>query len=237
MENGSMILYSNSCSYGVMSTGKTYSDFIAEKLNCEVVNSGLPGCCNDRIVRTSVRDLLELKSKQTDIFALISFTSLYRFEFWNNEKPAIENDGHFRSLQLSSLNKNNYNSPIDNILIEKYASSWFQLYDDEAQICNLFSKIVLLTNFLKNNNIGYLIWFGPMNYKTVDYTTPFIKTFYQDIFNNKNIINFDQFSFSHYCSVTKGHVPYDSEKYGIYGHHCELAHKDFANYLLENYIK
>ena len=42
------------------------------------------------------------------------------------------------------------------------------------------------------------------------------------------------FSFSKYCSIIKGHTPYDSNRYGIYGHHSEQAHRDFAEYLLEN---
>lgn len=232
-----MIVYSNSCSYGVLSTGKTYSDFIGDKLNSKVINAGMPGCCNERIFRTSTRDLLELKENNEKILALISLSSFYRSEIWYDNIPALNNDGHFKSFQVNNLNNDNsHRSKLPTIEAEMYAKNWFLLHNDEAESSNLFYKLNLFTTFLEHKDIQYLIWAGPMTLKQVDFGTPFIKPFYKHIANNKNIINLYDFSFSKYCSIIKKHEPYDSDQFGIYGHHAEQAHEDFAEYLLEAYL-
>lgn len=226
-----MILYANSCSYGVLSTGKTYVDFIGEQINTnQIINAGLAGSCNTRILRTSTRDLLELKESDSDndIVACISLGALYRSELWDETKPAIKNDGHFRSFQISSIDKNKFDPP--NKL--NYAKEWFKTYNDEAEITNTYFLLNLFISFLETNNIRYLIWAGAMNYKPVDVTTPFLATLYNTVNKNPRVLNLFDFSFSNYCSIIKGHIPYDHDQYGIYGHHSEEAHRDFAEFIL-----
>ena len=220
-----MILYSNSDSYGVLSTGKRYSDFIGEKLNIKVINNGLGGCCNTRILRTSVRDLLELKKQNKEVLAIIGLTHPNRTEYWSN--TAIGNDGHFKSIQA-----NNYLTGD----IKKFSDAYNRLYNDEAVTINLLLELIMFTSFLKLNKIKYLIWNGSKNMKPVDFSTPFIKNFYEEIQNDSSIIDLFDFSFSKYCSIIKGYIPYDYNLYKLDGHHAEIAHKDFADYLLENYL-
>ena len=87
-----MILYANSDSYGILSTGKVYAEFIAEAISADrLINSGLSGSCNQRIIRTTIRDCLTLKKENKDIFALISIAQPNRFEYWG--EVAVNNDG------------------------------------------------------------------------------------------------------------------------------------------------
>ena len=56
-----MIVYVNGCSYATVSDGKRYSEFLAESLGATAVNAAVSGSCNNRILRSSQRDLINLK--------------------------------------------------------------------------------------------------------------------------------------------------------------------------------
>lgn len=221
-----MILYANSDSYGVSSTGKTYVDFIGKKLNTtHVVNNGLSGSCNRRIIRTSIRDLLSLKKQDKNIVAIIGLAHTNRFEYWG--KTVTGNDGHFKSVHPAGI------VPEE---AKKLQQGHIETYNDEASNTNLFVDIILLTSFFKTNNIKYLIWQGSQTLKTSDFAAPFINSFYDQVQLDSNVLDMFDFSFSKYCSIIKGYTPYDKHLYGIHGHHAEPAHQDFAEHLLENYL-
>lgn len=232
-----MIIYSNSDSFGVVSTGKVYSEFIAEHLNARLINRGLPGSCNTRIFRTTVRDLLELK-QQTDeeIVVLISYAGLFRNESWHNDREPVDNDGHFYSFQIGDYKKNIFDFWSDEI--QNYAKSWFSQFTEEAEVTNLLCELILLTGFLRDNKIKYLIWSGPQTecIHPVDSDAPFISEFYKKITSDPRVfLPYDQISFCTWCT-SRGYVPMDFAKFGKYGHHGEEAHKAFAEHLLKNYL-
>ena len=223
-----MIVYANSDSYGISSTGKTYVDFIGEQISAtKIINAGLGGSCNQRILRTSVRDLLELKKHNEEVLVLIGLGDQARSELWSVYEQG--NDGHFSSFQPNSTNLYT-NTQKD------YVRNWYMLADDEATITNLYFMLTMFTTFLSSMGFRYLIWAGPMTYKPVDFSAPFIKSFGNTIHNNPNILDFYDFSFSKYCSIIKKHIPFDEKQFGIYGHHTEAAHKDFAEYIVRTYL-
>ena len=226
-----MIVYSNSDSYGVMSTGLRYSEFLAQSLDAKSVNGGKGGSCNQRIFRTTVRDLSTLR-QQTDepILCLLCLGSLIRGEWWNEAKRPLPNetDGHFESFQIFSAG--NPAHPICD-----YMNQWYKLYNDEAAQTDLMLQLTLLTSWLTSNNIEYIIFAGnTVTYKQIDYNDVFIKDFATPIFADKNILNLNKFSFVTYC-IEHGHKPFDYDQFKEHGHHGEPAHKDFANFLLELY--
>lgn len=226
-----MILYCNSDSYGVMSTGLRYSDFLAQSLNAKVINAGLPGSCNQRIFRNTVRDIIKLRQKTTEsILCVICLGSLIRHEWWNSlKKPGpTDTDGHFESFQVHGLDNKKH-------LAAGYIDQWYRVYNDEAAQTNLLMELVLLTAWLKNNNCDYTIFAGNnLTYKPLDYSDIFIKDFASTVFADDKILHLNTFSFTQYC-LDKGHRPFDFDQWGIHGHHGEEAHSDFANFLLENY--
>ena len=229
-----MILYCNSDSYGVLSTTRhRYSEFLGKKLSCQqVINNGLSGSCNNRIIRTTVRDLttIRLQNPKTPILAVICLGSLIRNEWWNLQKPVVGNDGHFESFQIFSATegaKQAYTS---------YAKEWYRLYDDEAEQTNLFVQLVLLTGWLKQNQIEYIMFAGnSITYKKIAYDDIFIKEFADKIFSDPAILNINDFSFTKYC-LSKGYCPFDYDQWQEHGHHGESAHKDFADFLHDFYI-
>jgi len=225
-----MIVYSNSDSYGVLSTtNNRYSDFLAQDLNAKVINAGKSGSCNQRIFRTSIRDLIKLRASDPDeeILAVICLGSLSRLEWWDPTYRPKENetDGHFQSLQISSVENN----------APPYGKEWFKIFDEEAEQTNLLMNLILFTTWLKNNNIKYIIFVGNnITYKKIAYDDVFIKDFSDQVFNDPAILNINDISFTKYC-LNLGHVPYDYNLYQENGHHGESAHRDFSKFLLQLY--
>ena len=228
-----MIVYSNSDSYGVMSTGLRYSEFLAQALDAKSINGGKSGSCNQRIFRTTVRDLSKLQQETDEpILCLLCLGSLIRSEWWNEAKRPLPNetDGHFESFQIFSTG--NYTHPI-----RDYINQWYKLYNDEAAQTDLMLQLTLLTSWLTSNNIEYIIFAGnTVTYKQIDYNDVFVKDFATPIFADQNILNLNKFSFVTYC-IEHGHKPFDYDQFKEHGHHGESAHKDFANFLLELYYE
>ena len=241
-----MFIYVNGDSYTKMSDGKTYCDFLSEKFNCESTNAAISGSCNSRILRTSLRDLINLKKERTDdIIAVISLSFLLRIEVWDPAAPLylknkFVNDGDFISIQTTG-SKNWFESKIsDSGLYHKYTTEWLRWYDVEAETINLLKEILLLTTWCKYNKINYVIFTGTLQ-EPVDFEFPAIKPFYQSIKEDPYVIDIFENSFTEWC-ISRGHVPTDNftqeihgKSYNI-GHHGQNAHKDFANYLFENYL-
>jgi hypothetical protein len=62
--NHRMIVYSNSCSFGAPGQGhRVYADYVEETFDASLINQGKPSSCNRRILRTSLRDLIQIKQE------------------------------------------------------------------------------------------------------------------------------------------------------------------------------
>ena len=240
-----MKIYVNGDSYAGFSDGKRYSDFLGEFFNCDVVNSAISGSCNTRILRTSLRDLLEIKKTHDSAIAVISLTFTVRKELWDTSsfgKTEFVNDGDFRSITL--VESNNWFQDIDNSLMNQtdadYKKQQLIWFDIEAETVNLLTEIILFAAWCKLNNIKYVIFSGPIQ-ESVDFTAPFIKDFYDAVMSDGNVIDMFTNSFTEYC-INRGFAPIDhyiadihGKTYNV-GHHGESAHRDFANFLIENYL-
>lgn len=243
-----MIVYVNGCSYASISDGLRYSDALAQSLNCEVINAGIPGSCNDRILRTSLRDLIDLKHQHKDIVAVISLTFLIRSEVWepnrnNNDSWSNTGDGDFHSLQLTE-DKSWFTNPDKASHLDQrykeYAVNWLNWYNVEAEITKLLQNLVLFSNWCENNGVDYLIFSGPTQ-EAIDFDAPFVRPFYQSVRTNPHIIDIFSNSFLSWCEAN-GYTPIDDHTYWINGetrpagHQGELAHRAWAAHLLDHYL-
>ena len=244
-----MIVYINGDSYTDISDGKRYSDYLGELLQGTSINAAISGSSNSRIFRTSLRDLIELKkTTDKDIVAVIALSFTIRTELWDQahllKKWRTSNDGDFLSLQFTTsanwfLKKDRVSN--SNGSYKNYSRQWLEWFNIEAETTKLLQEIILLTSWCDNNNIKYVLFSSALQ-EPIDFTAPFINSFYELINSNKNIINIFKQSFTEYC-INNGHIPiddYSQEIHGkkyIIGHHGEDAHKDFANYIFENYLK
>jgi len=216
-------------------TTNRYSEYLGELLQADaVINNGLAGSCNARIIRTTVRDILDVRKTTNDsILAVICLGSMIRNEWWNVDKvlPVGFKDGHFESFQIHGV-ENNRQLPY-----YQYAQEWYRHYDDDAEQTNFFKELVMLTSFFKQQQIDYIIFAGNnITYKLIDYRDIFIKSFAEHIHNDPNIFDLNNFSFTQYC-LEQQHFPFDQDQWGRHGHHGESAHKDFAKFLFNHYTK
>ena len=104
-----MIVYVNGDSYSKWSSGRSYGNFIADHFKCPSLNASTAGASNNRIIRTALRDLIELKKTHNQIYAVISLAYLLRTEIWDIELATagnpFKNDGEFYTIQPAT-NKN-----------------------------------------------------------------------------------------------------------------------------------
>ena len=218
-----MIIYSNSCSFGTVSDGQVYSDFVSEHFNASLINSGKSGSCNARIIRTTTRDILNLKqTTDEEIVALIGLSNTSRFEYWDDLLTPNDNDGHFVSFTSGNQVANNY---------KNFTKEWVSSYNYEAETTNLLHQAVLLDSFLTLNNIKHLIWAStPID--GIDRNMPFLKDFYNASLISNSIIPLLEFNFCEYC-VSQGHTPIDYNSFDPrIGHQGKHGHRAFANFLI-----
>ena len=237
-----MMIYVNGDSYATMSDGKRYSEFLGEHYNCASINNAISGSCNSRILRTSLRDLMELKKIEDSIVAVISLTFLLRTELWDTlYQNKFINDGDFKSVQTTLSKRWFYDK--ESLPINKYKDyleQWLRWYNVEAETVNLIKEIILLTSWCRLNGIRYTVFSGPPQ-EPIDFQTPFVESFYKEMINDANVMNIFTNSFTEYCNLN-GFVPIDNHTQEIHGttyaigHHGEKAHKAFADHLIKNYL-
>lgn len=241
-----MIVYSNSCSFGAPALEhKVYADHVASAYNAKLINRGIPGSCNRKIIRNSLRDLLEI-ADPSGVIALIGLTFISRTELWQPWISPVDNDGHFFPIRIAS-NQVDWSTHglIDHPVtdghrfaearVADYYKNWLLHYHPESALTDLLTDVIMFCGWADNNNIQYQIFSNvdvfPSDNK-VGYTSPFIRSLRQSVLDNKNIINPWDFSFGTYA-LAQGFVPKDYYLYNKHGHPGGEAHKLFGDFLLE----
>jgi hypothetical protein len=226
-----MIVYSNSCSYGVMTDGKVYGQVIANRLQADFINKGIPGSCNQRILRNTCKDILELQKLQSpnEVLVLVGLTNTFRDEIWGSKNHHPEtHDGHFFSFY----------SPEEGVkesLFTDYIKQWFTIYDHEAAITNLLHQVSMISTFLKTKGVRYLIWSNSPDLKPIDWKQDFVNAFYNASLSDNNIIPLFEKNFVDY-SLSLGHGSFDNVKNPRCGHPESGAHTAWAEFLIDNYL-
>jgi hypothetical protein len=239
-----MMVYVNGDSYACISDGLRYSDVLGANFKCETMNSAIAGSSNPRIFRTSLRDLIRLKSQHDQLMAVVSLTFPLRTELWDAglSQNRFVNDGEFTSIQTTVSKSWFYASETsDHPRYKKFIDQYITWYNVEAETMKLLQEIILFTTWCKHNDIRYVIFSGPLQ-EPVDVTAPFIQDFYAEVCKDPNVINIFENSFTEWCTG-RGFTPIDEYTQEIHGrtydigHHGEQAHRAFANYLMENFLR
>lgn len=242
------LIYVNGDSYSIPRSWTAYPDHVSAALGgVPVVNKSAAGSCNRRIVRTTCRDILRLRSQYPGrILALVGYTFLHRTELWDKElsdHTKWPDDGDFFSLcamtEWDWFNKKdqmyNFQDRLD--LFNKTSVLW---YDEEAQWTNLMLDTLLLSKFLRTQDCDYVI-FSAANHRKdpelqigedIEPQGPFIDDFKQQLGSDPGIIDLYGFSFVKYC-WDHGHRPFDYDLYGKHGHPDQAGHRDFAEFLIQ----
>ena len=241
-----MIVYSNSCSFGrPPQSNPCYSDLVAQHLSATVINRARGGSCNRRIIRSSLRDLIELRARSAEpVLALIGLSYFFRTELWQPTKPAIDNDGNFHPISINInhvVKTNNYysgdiNDAYNNTdpLVRDYYRQWLIHENKEALITDLITDTIMFVSWCRDNNIRCLTWNNASLWPSepdVNCNDIFLRSLTQQLLEESSIINPWKFSFIEWAK-SLGHIPYDVDIYGENGHPNMDAHVDLAQYLL-----
>jgi len=241
-----MIVYSNSCSFGLRpQLNPAYSDIIALELSATTINRARPGGCNRRIIRSSLRDLIELRQKTNEsIVALIGLSYFFRTELWQPLIPTVDNDGNFHPVAINTshaIKTNNfYSGDINDAYnntdqsVRDYYRQWLIHESKEALITEQTTDVIMFIAWCRNNSISCLVWNNASRWPTepeVNCNDVFLKPLVQHLLDNPSVINPWEFSFIEWAK-SLGHVPYDAQIYGDNGHPPAQAHTDLAQHLL-----
>jgi len=152
-------IYANGCSFTYDNhiyhdlKGAAYGDILAQKYNVDYLNMGLPGSCNRRIIRTTLRDAIEFTD---DTLVIMQLTLLQRTE-------KIFTPGQNNEWKLD--NKQSYQEYHESIkgdtrekLNQEYYNTHVKFFDERAEVTNLAADLLMLTAFLKNKHIPYYIF-------------------------------------------------------------------------------
>lgn len=111
---------------------------LANKYRLPVVDGSYPGAGNDRILRTTVRDVTMLRKQGRKPFVIVCWSQLHRFE-----------------LPQQSEVWRPFVSPAESDLPRCVTDIWREWTTDRTDLIKWLQQIILLDAFLKQNNILY----------------------------------------------------------------------------------
>jgi hypothetical protein len=170
-------VYTNGCSYTYDNyiyhnlKSNTYGEELAQQYGAICLNMGLPGSCNRRIIRTTLRDALTFTSQT---LVIVQLTVLYRTE--KSFTPGQDNEwkmGNPQSLEEyhESLKGNKHEK-----FNQEYYNMHIKFFDDCAALTDLAADLIMLTTYLQHHRIPYYIF----NYSMLP-----TKDVIDQIYNNK----------------------------------------------------
>jgi len=242
-----LIVYSNSCSFGAPQGHTIYPEVVAQELAAKLVNDGTPASCNRRIIRSSIRSLIDIrKTHSGPLLALVGLSFISRTELWQPHLPPVGNDGDFHPITNAGIQNLDWSGGLINTHrpnVHEYADSeikdyykyWLLHFSKEAEVTNLITDVIMLNSFAESINSQILIFCNCQKLPSlpeVDVTAPFLANFNEYANTKNSIIDLWNFSFADFA-LNNGHLPKDQVKYGLTGHPGKEAHREFGRYLLE----
>lgn len=122
---------------------------VSQQLGAKFMNNALGGCGNDRIARTSLSDLIEIKKTEKNIVALIGITEVLRMEL-----PASEKNNTWNMFHPGN--------PIEDPVFSEITNQYYLRTKNYNKLVNLYRHVILLKDFCKVNNIR-LFFVSPFN--------------------------------------------------------------------------
>ena len=152
-------LYTNGCSYTAnkwISDQERYPQLVANHFGWHLQDRSHPGSCNDRIIRTSMRDCIQLIKANQPIMALIQLTHASRTEYAPVSQTNTEwkqwNDTGFESIKPGEDLEPD---------VGTFMKHYTLMFDQQASMVKLLSAVIGLAAFFRQHSIQYRIYNGP----------------------------------------------------------------------------
>jgi hypothetical protein len=228
---------------------KTYDHVVSEHVHAYAMNRAISGCCNRRIIRTTVHDMIQQRqlNPQQKTIALIGLTFEIRSELWiEDQQPSSPEESNFAThlfseqlnwrenlLQGVSIGSDNPNR-LEEKFYKKYTEGRAYFYSPYAERINLLCDLIMLRSLLDRLDIDFLV-FNCVKLEQLesDYLLDF---FQQQILEDARFIDFNDFAFCSW-SNQQGFIPLDYQDRPGIGHYQADAHRAFAEQILLPRIK
>ena len=222
----------NGDSYTAPTSHTVYADVLGQDLSLPVINLALAGSSNDRILRSTLEQVIKLKNENKNPLVIVGWSFIRRLEVWYY--------GDNTSVIDKIPDSNNcvdYTSPrfitLDFLINENVATLEQKclMQDDlfvHKQLTDFYTSIYMFAHTLDNLGIKWFMFSGARNSDTPVNSFPYIESLEHVKWcqTQKNIYKLHKF-----------HIAQWSEENDIYrkpvtGHLSEAGHKKFASVIL-----
>lgn len=135
---------------------RAFPNKLSNLLNIPVINNSHGGASMDRIVRTTITDLIELKKTTSDIVAIIGTAPLSRSEVSNCQDnktyipDSVGDPQHWISINAAYIKAGEEDTKDLIYYINQYTKNYHMLF-------SFYKNVMLLQEFCKSQNIA-LFW-------------------------------------------------------------------------------
>ena len=213
--------------------GKVYANIVAEHYNGFVINKAISGCCNRRIIRTSVHDLVQQRqlNPTQEIIALIGLTFDLRSEIWiegsKNKFGPEESDFKTHRFNESELELNSYGASDKHF--KQYSDGRAFFYSPYSERINLLCDLIMFRALMYNLNIKFLVFQSP---KAEELSSDYLlDNFKEQLKGDPRFIDFEKFGFVNWCAEQK-FTPLDMQEQPFIAHYGPDAHRAFAEQIV-----
>jgi len=220
-------IFVNGDSYSASNGSKVYADWLADQFNVPVKNFAVRGCCNQRILRSSIEYLDRLRFQYQNPLVLISWTFVHRVEVWYHGN----NQSITASIPDQKLNKDSKLITLDWLLNSNEATlehkALTQSYTNpEKALTDFYTNLYLLANFLESKQLTYRFFSAADNHhcRAQNYPHVYSMNMTRWVLDNPNIYKLQDFSLEAWA---KAHDP-DCDSTG---HLSANGHQQFAKFM------
>jgi hypothetical protein len=220
----------NGDSYSAPVSHKVYGDFLSEHFGIPVKNFAIAGSSNQRILRSSIEYLQEVKSEYQRPLVIIGWSFIRRLEVWyygNNQKllNQIPDSADSRFITLDRV--------IDagEATLEQKALINEDLFIHK-QLMDFYTNLYTFAHLLESQNLSYVFFSGARNTDCPIHCFPYIHSLEQVKWVEQNT---NVFKLHDFC-IREWAMENDTECNPVTGHLSESGHKKFANFLIDNML-
>lgn len=128
-----------------------YLDLLAESLSVPCINAGLPGSCNRRIIRSTLRDSL---NHDSSTLFIIQLTHLHRTERASERNGTndwkFDREDYFESVKPLNESIEPHNAA--------YVKHHLRYFDERAAMTDLTADVLMLAAWFRDRGIPYYIF-------------------------------------------------------------------------------
>ena len=223
----------NGDSYSALhSDKKVYSQWLAEQLNIPVKNVAAIGCSNQRILRSSIEHVKQLREEFQNPLVLIGWSFVHRLEVWypgNNEEI-------IKKIPDTTISPGSKLITLDWVLNSNEATIAHKALVDDIQVpkqlTDFYTNLYMFGNLLESMNLDYRFFSAARNIDCSIKYYPHLHSLTQSrwVTDNPRILKLHEFCISTWAKDN------DPECDPVTGHLSESGHQKFAEFLIGNVI-